>query len=71
MGVIEPGRLCLKTRGRDAGRRCVITRVIDANYVEILCAGRKGRRRCNVRHLEPLNQRIEVKDEAEVKKMLM
>jgi large subunit ribosomal protein L14e len=71
MVSIENGRVCVKKMGRDAGRLCVITSVIDENFAKIICAGRKKKRRCNIRHLEPLPQKIELKEsDEEVLKIL-
>lgn len=70
MGVFEAGRVCVKNSGRDAGKRCVITKVIDANFVEIRNAARKKARKCNVRHLEPLSLAVNSASEDEVKKAL-
>ncbi|MFQ6054301.1 MAG: 50S ribosomal protein L14e [Candidatus Bathyarchaeia archaeon] len=61
--AVEVGRVCLKLRGREAGRRCVIVDVIDRNYV--LVTGPQDltgvrRRRVNISHLEPLDERIEI-----------
>jgi large subunit ribosomal protein L14e len=53
MSAISVGRVCIKTAGRDAGEKCVITKVLNANFVEIKSQGRKKVRRCAVRHLEP------------------
>ncbi len=33
MVAIEVGRICVKTAGREIGKRCVIVDVIDKNYV--------------------------------------
>jgi large subunit ribosomal protein L14e len=48
------GRVCVKIRGRDAGRKCVIVNIIDKNYVVV--TGPKSltgvrRRKVNVDHL--------------------
>lgn len=51
----------MKNRGRDAGEKCVVVGLIDANYVEILSTGRKKRRKVNIKHLEPLGERVELK----------
>jgi large subunit ribosomal protein L14e len=56
--MMEIGRLCVKIAGRDAGRKCVIIDVIDDNFV--LIDGDVRRRKCNIKHLEPLNQTIEI-----------
>ena len=61
MAAIIVGSVCMKNRGRDSGRKCVVVGLVDANYVEILSAGRKKRRKVNIRHLEPLGERIELK----------
>lgn len=64
---LEVGRVCLKLAGRDAGKRCVIVDVIDRNYV--LVTGPKDltgvrRRRVNMSHLEPLDERVDVRRNA-------
>ncbi len=67
--MIEVGRICIKTAGRDADLKCVIVDILDKNYV--LIDGETRRRKCNIMHLEPLQETIEIKKEAsheEVKK---
>lgn len=56
--MIEIGRLCMKTAGRDAGCKCVVVDILDDNYV--LIDGETRRRKCNVLHLEPLKEVIDV-----------
>lgn len=56
--MIEVGRLCVKTAGRDAGKKCVIVDVLDANTV--LIDGETRRRKCNIMHLLPLRETVEV-----------
>ncbi|MFH0977849.1 MAG: 50S ribosomal protein L14e [Candidatus Woesearchaeota archaeon] len=60
--MIEIGRVCVKTAGRDAGRKCIIVEILDKNRV--LIDGQTRRRQCNVAHLEPLNQTIQIKQGA-------
>ena len=69
MSVIEMGRICVKIAGRDAGERCVITKVIDGNMVIIQNAGRKKERKCAIKHLEPTPKTVDVKDKAAVEKV--
>jgi len=57
--MFEIGRLCLKIAGRDAGLKCIVVEVIDDNYV--LIDGQTRRRKCNVKHLEPLDRVFKVK----------
>ena len=63
MKVIEVGRICVKTRGREAGRKCVIVDIIDENFV--LITGPKQltgvkRRRANIDHIEVLDKKVEI-----------
>ena len=63
MPAIEVGRVCIKTMGREDGKKCVIVNIIDKSFV--LITGPKSitgvkRRRVNVRHLKPTQESIEV-----------
>lgn len=70
MGAIEVGRVCIKTAGRDAGKRCVIEKVISKNYVQIIVAGRKNPRKCNIIHIEPTSAVVSISDEKAVAEAL-
>ncbi|MBI2152005.1 50S ribosomal protein L14e [Candidatus Woesearchaeota archaeon] len=59
MSIFNVGRLCLKIAGRDAGRKCIIIEELDSNYV--LIDGNVRRRKTNIRHLEPLEEVLDVK----------
>ncbi|AAB84540.1 ribosomal protein L14 [Methanothermobacter thermautotrophicus str. Delta H] len=71
MAAIEVGRVCVKTAGREAGENGVILDIIDKNFVEVVGVNVKNRR-CNVSHLEPTENKIELKsdDIEEIKKEL-
>lgn len=63
MPAIEVGRICVKLSGREAGRKCVIIDLTDKSFVMI--TGPKSvtgikRRRVNINHIEPLQDKIEV-----------
>ena len=60
--MMDIGRVCIKIAGRDAGKKCVIVNVIDDNFV--LIDGETRRRKCNVKHLEPLLTRVEISQDA-------
>ena len=55
MAAIQVGRVCIKTKGRDAGEKVVVTKVIDENFVMVRSPARKKKpeRKCAVLHLEP------------------
>ena len=52
--MIEVGRVCVKLSGREAGKKCVIVEIMDNSYV--LIDGDVRRKKCNVKHLEPLDK---------------
>jgi large subunit ribosomal protein L14e len=64
MPAIEIGRICVKQVGRENGKKCVVIDVMDKSFV--LVTGPKKvtgvkRRRANVNHIMPLQDKIEVK----------
>jgi large subunit ribosomal protein L14e len=64
MPAIEVGRLCVKQLGRENGKKCVIIDVMDKSFV--LVTGPKKvtgvkRRRVNINHIMPLQDKIEIK----------
>jgi large subunit ribosomal protein L14e len=61
--AVEIGRICVKTYGREAGRKCVIVDIIDENFVVV--TGPKKltgvrRRRVNVGHIEPVDAKVNI-----------
>ena len=62
MPAIEVGRICVKIAGREAGEKCVIVEVIDDKFVEVVGTTMKNRK-CNIKHLEPVDQTIEIKSD--------
>ena len=71
MPAIEVGRVCVKIAGREAGEKCVIVEIIDDKFVEVVGTNIKNRR-CNIKHLEPVDETIEIKSDnvEEIKKEL-
>jgi large subunit ribosomal protein L14e len=51
MPLIEQGRICIVTKGKDAGKEVVIKEVIDKTFVKIV-GERVKERRANIKHLE-------------------
>ena len=61
--AFDVGRVCVKTSGRDAGKRCVVVDLMDKNFA--LVTGPKEvsgvrRRRVNVNHLTPLDEKVAI-----------
>ena len=67
MPAIEKGWVCVKIAGRETGKKCVIVDVIDENFVEIVGNEVKNKR-CNIKHLEPVDETVEVSDDIEAVK---
>ncbi|MFX0169857.1 MAG: 50S ribosomal protein L14e [Candidatus Hodarchaeota archaeon] len=68
MSLVEVGRVCVKTHGRETGHKCVVVERIDKSFV--LITGPKEvtgvrRRRANVDHLTPTKKKVDIKAGAE------
>lgn len=64
MPAIDIGRICIKTVGREAGKKCIIVDIADKNFV--LITGPKElngvkRRRVNVNHIQITERKVDVK----------
>ena len=63
MAAIGLGRIVVKIKGREAGKKAVVVELIDNNFVEITgpidVSGVK-RRRVNIRHIEPTEHIISI-----------
>ncbi|MBU4266045.1 MAG: 50S ribosomal protein L14e [Candidatus Altiarchaeales archaeon] len=58
--ILEVGRVCRKTRGRDAGSYCVVVDKADKNQVTI-DGSNVRRKKTSIRHLEPLPVVLKIK----------
>ena len=56
--MMEIGQVCMKIAGRDAGRICAVIDNVNENFVII--DGATRRKKCNVRHLEPIPKKISI-----------
>ena len=62
MPAMEVGRIAVVIAGRRAGQKVVVVDVIDRNFVLVTGAGlnKVKRRRMNVKHLEPLPEKVNI-----------
>ncbi|MCX8197142.1 MAG: 50S ribosomal protein L14e [Candidatus Micrarchaeota archaeon] len=60
--AIQVGRVCIKTKGRDAGTKVVVTKIIDKNFVMVRSSARKKNpeRKCSILHLEPTDTIVNI-----------
>ncbi|HVA83114.1 MAG TPA: hypothetical protein VNF06_03050 [Candidatus Aquilonibacter sp.] len=70
MALMEVGRVCIKKFGRDAGSKAVITKLVDKGNVHIVTSIRPHDRKCNVTHLEFLNEKVDPKNEEQLYRAL-
>ncbi len=59
--VLDIGRVCMKIAGRDSNKIAVVIKKLDDNHV--LIEGNVRRKKCNIKHLEPLNKILKIKEE--------
>ncbi len=57
--IFEPGRVCTKTAGREAGKHCAVLEVASDNFV-VVSGPEVRKRKCNVAHLNPLSDTIDI-----------
>ena len=62
MSLYKVGRMCMKIAGRDAGKQCVVLSPLEKQTV--LVDGETRRRKVNIKHLEPLEKSVEIKEDA-------
>jgi len=60
--MFSVGRVCIKIAGRDAGKKCVVVKHLEGKLY--LVDGETRRRKCNTLHLEPLNEVLEINENA-------
>lgn len=65
---MEVGRVCVKLSGRENGKTCVVVEKVDKNFV-VVESPLVRRRRCNIRHLEPLDATVDIKEGASGKEI--
>ena len=66
--MIEIGRLAVKIAGRDAGKKCAIIDILEPGFV--LIDGETRRRKCNIKHLEFLEDKIDIEKGADRKTVI-
>lgn len=63
MAAVDIGRVCVKTQGREKGKKCVVIDVIDRNFVVVTGPDIK-RRRVNMDHIVPLDETVDIQRNA-------
>jgi len=58
---MEPGMVCVKSRGRQAGKRVVVLEFDRKTGMAVVEGPFVKKRKCNPKHLLPLGKKVEVK----------
>ena len=66
MKIMDVGRVCYKSAGRQASQRAVIVEVQDKNKVTIV-GPQIAKQTCNIKHLWPTDQVVKVSKSADQK----
>jgi len=66
--MMEVGRVCVKIAGRDSGNLAIVVDKPEGLFV--LIDGNVRRKKCNIKHLEPTEQKIDVKAKASTEDVL-
>lgn len=61
MPGIEIGTVCIKTRGRESGKKVVVVDFDPKAQFVVIDGPQIKKRKCNLRHLFPTTQKIEIK----------
>ena len=64
MAGIEIGTVCVKTKGREAGKKVVIVDFDKAEGMVLVDGPEVKRRKCNFRHLFSTKEKIDIKKNA-------
>lgn len=67
---MEIGRVCIKKYGRDAGSRAVVVKILDNGFVNVVTGVRPKERKCNPKHLEFLDEKVDINDKAQLNRVL-
>jgi len=69
MAGLETGMVCIKTKGKEAGRKAVIVELGKNAEHAIIEGPFVKKRKCNIKHLLPTGKRIELKKKASKKEI--
>ncbi len=56
--AIDIGSVCVKTTGREAGKKAAVLEVVDGSHVIVQGAGVR-KRKCNISHLFPTGKKVD------------
>ncbi len=57
--AIDVGSVCVKTTGREAGKKAVVLEIVDDGHVVVQGTGVR-KRKCNIAHLLPTGKKLNV-----------
>ncbi len=60
MAIMEVGRVCIKTTGKNAGKKVVVLKLDNKKNKALVEGINVKRKKCNIRHLFPTKEKINV-----------
>lgn len=70
MAGIEIGTVCIKTRGREAGKKVVVVDFDKKAQFVVIDGPEIKKRKCNLRHLFPTSKKIGIEKNTDKKKII-
>jgi large subunit ribosomal protein L14e len=70
MTGVEIGTVCIKTKGRESGKKVVVIDFDAKTNFALIDGPLVKRRKCNLRHLFPTSQKIEIGKNSDKKKII-
>ncbi|HLD58464.1 MAG TPA: 50S ribosomal protein L14e [archaeon] len=70
MPGIEIGTVCIKTKGREAGKKVVVVDFDGKSQFAVIDGPKIKRRKCNLRHLFPTKEKIEITKSSDKSKIV-
>jgi len=61
------GQVCVKIAGREANKKCIVVDIVDDTFV--LIDGNVRRKKCNIKHLEPIDKILKISKNASTAKV--
>jgi len=69
MAGMEPGMVCIKTHGKEAGKKAVVLEYDKKAGIAVIEGPHLKKRKCNAKHLLPTGKKVSVKKNATKKEL--
>jgi large subunit ribosomal protein L14e len=70
MAIMEAGRICIKTTGKEAGKKIVVIKTEGKENKAVIEGIGIKRKNCNIRHLFPTKEKINITEKTSKEEIL-